>query len=143
MDIAEIVAQRSHDSETQVGSVLVRNSNHTLVSTGFNGFVAGAPDSELPTTRPDKYEYIVHSELNLISNCAKNSISTDDCYVVCTLSPCAQCTRMLLNAGITKVIAKSLYKDFYPSVMNMRDIAVGCHQQEDGFYYITYSPRIP
>lgn len=138
MAMAEVVAERSHDLETQVGSVLVRSANDTVVSTGFNGFIAGAPDDKLPITRPDKYEYIQHSELNLIANCAKNGISTDGCYVVCTMSPCKQCTRLLVNAGIRKVIAKNLYKDF-GDVQHMKDLEVRCLIREDGFYEISYN----
>jgi dCMP deaminase len=137
MDLAEVIAKRSHDSETKVGSILVRASNNTLVSTGFNGFIAGTQDELLPNTRPEKYEYILHSELNLISNCAKNGISTDGCYVVCTMSPCTQCTRLLFNAGIHKVIAKQLYKDFN-KVLEMRDIVVEAIQESDGFWHISY-----
>jgi dCMP deaminase len=137
MAMAEVIAQRSHDAETKVGSILIKSSNDTLVSTGFNGFISGAPDDELPNTRPDKYEYVMHSELNLISNCAKNGISTDGCYVVCTMSPCKQCTRLLFNAGIRRVIAKRLYKDF-AEVQHMRDLRVRCALTDDGFYEITY-----
>jgi dCMP deaminase len=140
MDIAETVALRSHDSETKVGSVLIRKSNNTMISTGFNGFVSGAPDDVLPNTRPDKYEYIQHSELNLIANCAKNGISTDDCYVVCTMSPCVMCTRLLINAGITAVFAKTLYKDFN-NVLAMKDVDVTYSKTEDGFYHINYGRR--
>lgn len=138
MEIAETVAKRSHDAETKVGSVLIKASNHTLVSTGFNGFVIGAPDDKLPNTRPEKYKYIQHSELNLIANCAKNGISTNDCYVVCTMSPCEQCTRLLVNSGIRKVIAKSLYKDFN-DVLAMKDVKVTVSQDKEGFYHINYS----
>jgi dCMP deaminase len=137
MEIAEVVAKRSHDAETQVGSVLIRASNDTLVSTGYNGFITGAPDHELTNTRPEKYEYIQHSEMNLVANCAKNGISTEGCYVVCTMSPCKVCTRLLVNAGIRKVIAKELYRDFN-DVLAMKDLKVTCSKEADGFYHITY-----
>lgn len=137
MLLAESVAQRSHDSETKVGSILIKASNNTLVSTGYNGFIPGAPDSILPTTRPYKYEYIQHSELNLIANCSKNGISTEGCYVVCTLSPCVNCTRLLVSSGIRKVIAKDLYKDFN-EVLFMKDLSVSYRQDEHGYYHISY-----
>ena len=138
MTIAESVSQRSHDSETKVGSVLIKESNNTMVSSGFNGFVPGAPDDILPNTRPNKYQYIQHSELNLIANCAKNGISTDGCYVVCTMSPCQQCVRLLVSSGIRRVIAKNLYKDF-TDVLAMLDINVSYSIDDNGFYHITYS----
>lgn len=138
MGIAEQVASRSHDAETKVGSVLVKESNHTLVSTGFNGFIPGAPDNLLPNTRPLKYEFVQHSELNLIANCAKNGISTDGCYVVCTMSPCTSCTRLLVSSGIRKVIAKQLYSDFN-NVLSMKDLNVSFSIDENGFYEILYN----
>ena len=137
MDAANIIAQRSHDSETKVGAILVNNTSGAIVATGYNGFVRGAPDGILPTTRPDKYEYILHAEQNMIANCARHGISMDNCYLICTLSPCKLCMRMLLNCGITKVIARDLYKDFN-EILKMQDIKVEATQEADGFWHITY-----
>lgn len=137
MKIAETIAERSHDAETKVGAVLVKNDSGAIVSTGFNGFVRGAPDDTLPTTRPDKYEYIVHAEQNLICNSAKEGISMNDCSLICTLSPCKLCMRMLLNCGITKVVAKELYKDF-AEIQAMKDIKVEVNKEDDGYWHIKY-----
>lgn len=137
MDAATVIAQRSHDSETKVGAILVNNTSGAIVATGYNGFVRGAPDGILPTTRPDKYEYILHAEQNMIANCARHGISMDNCSLICTLSPCKLCMRMLLNCGITKVIARDLYKDFN-EILKMQDIKVEATQEADGFWHITY-----
>lgn len=137
MDIATTIAERSHDAETKVGAVLVNNISGAIVATGYNGFVRGANDSVLPNTRPDKYEYILHAEQNLIANSARHGISMDNCSLVCTLSPCKLCMRMLLNCGITKVIAKELYKDFN-EILKMQDIKVEAKKEEDGFWHIAY-----
>lgn len=137
MDLAETIAKRSHDAETKVGAVLVNNVSGAIIATGFNGFVRGADDANLPTKRPEKYEYIVHAEQNLICNAAKHGISMDNCSLVCTLSPCKLCMRMLLNCGITKVIAKELYRDF-KDILLMKDINVEATQEADGFWHLTY-----
>ena len=137
MDIASAIAERSHDAETKVGAVLVNNYSGAIVATGYNGFVRGADDSLLPSTRPDKYEYILHAEQNLIANSARHGISMDNCSLVCTLSPCKLCMRLLLNCGITKVIAKELYRDF-DEILKMQDIKVEAKQESDGFWHITY-----
>lgn len=108
------------------------------MATGFNGFVRGAPDGVLPTTRPEKYEYILHAEQNLIANCARHGISMENSTLVCTLSPCKLCMRLLVNCGITTVIAKSLYSDFN-SILEMKDVKVSLKTREDGLYEITYS----
>ena len=136
--MAEVIAQRSHDAETKVGAVLVNNKSGAIMSTGYNGFVRGADDDALPCTRPDKYEYILHAEDNLIANAARHGIPMDDCTLVCTLSPCKHCMRMLVNCGVTKIVAKSLYKDFNDIIL-MKDIKVIFGQDEEtGFWYITY-----
>lgn len=137
MDVAVTIAQRSHDAETKVGAVLINNESGAVIATGYNGFVRGADDSLLPATRPDKYEYILHAEQNLIANCARHGVSMNDCSLVCTLSPCKLCMRMLLNCGITKVIAKDLYKDF-DEILKMKDIAVEAAKEADGFWHISY-----
>lgn len=129
MEIAEVVSKRSHDSETKVGAVLVNNESGAIIATGYNGFVRNAPDSVLPTTRPDKYEYIIHAEQNLIANCARHGISMDNCTLVCTLSPCKLCMRILYNCGITKVIVRDLYKDFQ-DIRDMKDIDITIDRRE-------------
>lgn len=137
MDMASVVAQRSHDAETKVGAILVNNSSGAIVATGYNGFVRGANDTALPAHRPLKYEFILHAEDNLIANCARHGISMENCMLVCTLSPCKHCMRMMINCGITKVVVKDLYKDF-EDILRMPDVKVTVEQKDDGFYYIEY-----
>lgn len=102
MVIAKEVSKQSHDSQTQHGTVLVKNNR--IIATGYNGFVSGAPDEELPNVRPDKYAHIIHSEINAIINAAKEGISVDGATLVCTGYPCLECTKALIQAGITKWI---------------------------------------
>lgn len=112
MGIAEAVALKSPDAETKVGSILIKKETGALIATGFNGFARGAPDKFLPKTRPAKYEFMIHSEINLICNAAKHGISMEGCMVYCTLSPCMNCMRALFQCGIDSVIIKEFYKDF-------------------------------
>jgi dCMP deaminase len=137
MDMAVVVSARSHDSETKVGAVLINNKSGAIMATGYNGYVRGAPDHILPSKRPDKYEFILHAEQNMIANCARHGISMDNCMLFCTMSPCKLCMRMMFNCGITKVVAKELYKDFN-DILLMPDIRVSMEKKEDGFYHITY-----
>ncbi len=92
---AEVAAENSPDAETKVGAVLISYKTGSVISEGYNGFVRGADDDTIPKTRPDKYEYVIHSEANLICNAARNGVRTDDCFVVQTHSPCVQCARLL------------------------------------------------
>lgn len=135
--MAEVVAKRSHDSQTIVGSVLVSNQSGAVLATGYNGFVRGAKDKFLPTTRPEKYKFIVHSEENLVANCAKHGISMNDCTLICTLSPCTKCMRLLFQCGITRVIVKNKYKDF-EDLKQMGDITVEERQTPEGYFELLY-----
>lgn len=137
MEVAEAVAKRSHDAETKVGSLLVNNITGAIIATGCNGFVRGAVDSMLPTTRPDKYPYIVHSEQNLIANCARHGISMENTMLICTLSPCVNCMRLLWQCGLTKVVCKEQYKDF-KEVCQMKDLSIDVSMTEEGFIELTY-----
>ena len=142
MDIATTVAQRSHDAETKVGALLINNKSGAIIATGYNGFIKGAIDSMLPNTRPEKYEYILHAEMNLLTNCARHGISMDDCFLVCTLSPCKLCMRLMINSGVERVICKDLYRDF-AEILNMKDVGVGVGTTPEGFHEIHYGAAIP
>ena len=135
MGLAEAVSARSHDDETKVGSVIIKNDTGMVVATGHNGFARGAPDHLLPTTRPEKYEYMIHAEENLISHCAKSGIPIDNCTLVITLSPCQKCLRLMWQAGITQVICRDLYRDHR---IDMKDLRIEQEQTEEGYYKLTY-----
>jgi len=140
MQNARNTAQLSHDSETQVGSVLLNNITMAVIATGYNGFVRGAPDSDLPTTRPDKYPYMMHSEENLLTNCLRHGISTNQCVVVCTLSPCTHCMRLLWQAGVTKVVCGDKYRD-YEKILEMKDLNIKETITADGFILLEYEVK--
>ena len=135
MSLAEAVSQRSHDEETKVGAVLIKNDTGMVVATGHNGFARGAPDHLLPRTRPEKYEYMIHAEDNLIAHCAKSGISVDNCSLVITLSPCQKCLRLMWQAGITQVICRDLYRDHK---IDMKDIKIEQEETEEGYHVLTY-----
>lgn len=141
MEIAETVAKRSHDAETKVGALLINNKSGAIIATGYNGFIKGANDAILPNTRPEKYEYILHAEMNLLTNCARHGISMDDCFLVCTLSPCKLCMRLMINSGINLVIAKDLYRDF-EQILTMEDALVQVSKTPEGFNEIRYGASL-
>jgi len=134
---AHNTAQLSHDAETQVGSVLLHKDTMTVIATGYNGFIRKAPDYRLPNTRPDKYKYIQHAEVNLMMNCLKNKISVDNCLVVCTMSPCTNCMRLLWQAGITSVVCAEKYRDF-DDLLKMDDIKIVESTTPEGYIRLEY-----
>ena len=107
-----------------------------VIATGHNGFVRGAPDKLLPTTRPDKYQYMVHAEENLIAHCARNEIGTKNCTLIITLSPCQKCLRLLWQAGITQVICRDIYRDHS---ITLADLNISEEITEEGFTRLKYT----
>lgn len=95
--LAYYTSLRSSDSETKVGCVVVNDVNRVL-SMGYNGFCMDVEDSELPTTRPDKYPYIVHAEENAISNMIIKPSEYLRAYI--THTPCFRCAKLLWQNGI-------------------------------------------
>jgi len=135
MSIAEAVAQRSHDEETKVGAIIVKNDTGMIVASGHNGFVRGAPDDSLPKTRPEKYKYMVHAEENLCAHAAKNGINIGNSTLIITLSPCQKCLRLMYQAGITEVVCRDLYRDHN---IDMEDLKIIQEETAEGFYRLKY-----
>lgn len=109
---AVATASASPDPSTKVGALLVHGESGAVIAEGFNGFIRGAEDDKLPLTRPEKYDYIIHAETNLLCNAVLHGISTNNCVIYCTISPCVKCMRMLYQAGIKEVYVKGFYSDF-------------------------------
>lgn len=137
-DRALTIAKQSPDEETKVGALLINPITGAVMAEGYNGFMRGAPDHLLPKTRPDKYQYIIHAETNLICNATYSGIKTEGCVLYCTLSPCTKCIRMLYQAGITTFYFKDKYRDFDESSA-MEDVVIECKKIYD-FYHMTVKP---
>lgn len=138
MGFAEQAAKISPDAETKVGSALVKIDTGAVIATGFNGFVRGAPDALLPKTRPFKYNFIIHSEINLLANCARHGISMENCELYCTLSPCIACMRTMWQCGIKRIYVKELYRDM-EQIKQMQDLKI-IITSYGPYYVLDYSP---
>lgn len=113
--IAEAVSKRSHDGETQVGVVIV-DENKRILATGYNGFPPGSEDEALPNLRPDKYPFMVHAEINAIA-ASRQDLRNSSLY--CTFSPCRDCAKAIITAGIKTVVYKTAYiNEDFDFVMN-------------------------
>jgi dCMP deaminase len=108
MQMANVIAQRSKDPSTQAGAVVV-NQDNVVVGLGYNGWPRGIEVNQLPWEREGKpsetkYVYICHAEENAVYN-ANNS--TKDCKIYCTLFPCNECAKTIIQNGIKEVIFES------------------------------------
>jgi len=133
-------SEGSHDSETKVGALLIDPKTGAVMAEGYNGFIRGANDAALPNTRPEKYDYIIHAETNLLCNAVRSGVKTDNCIIYCTLSPCIKCVRMLWQAGISEFYFKDKYKDFDLST-GMQDIDIELSTVGD-FFHLKIKPRL-
>lgn len=133
------ISTASPDAETKVGAILVDSKTGAVVAEGFNGFVRHAPDALLPNTRPEKYPFMVHAEMNAICHAARQGSGLNGHLLFCTLSPCKLCLRMLWQAGVKTIFFKEKYKDF-EECTSMLDLAVDLKQIGD-FYHMEVSPR--
>lgn len=101
LGLAVCVSKRSPDSQTQHGAVLV-SQDHRILATGYNGFPRGLKDdSVLPTTRPEKYPWMIHSEVNAMAS-ANGPLDGATAYV--TGPPCFNCLLLMWQNGIKTVV---------------------------------------
>lgn len=109
MRMAHLIAERSKDPSTQAGAVIINNKN-VVVGMGYNGFPRGIESDQLPWEREGsfldtKYAYVCHAEENAVYNA--NSRSTEGCITYCTLFPCNECAKTLIQNGIKEVVYES------------------------------------
>lgn len=107
--VCKLIAMRSKDTNTDVGSCIVDNQNR-IISLGYNGLPFGCDDNDFPWNRDaeksynTKYPYVVHAEPNAISiaqSTASKDLSNTKMYV--SLFPCHICAAQIIQAGIKKV----------------------------------------
>jgi dCMP deaminase len=101
MSAALIYGELSSARRKRVGAVLVRDDR--IISIGYNGTLSGMSNvCELPNGETDQ-EAVVHAEVNVIAFAARNGIATDNTTLYITLSPCFNCSKLLVQAGVKEV----------------------------------------
>lgn len=143
MSIAFLVSNRSKDPSTQVGACIVNDKNR-IVGQGYNGMPRRCKDNAFPwdKTNPNpletKYFYVCHAEMNAIFN--KNCADISNCKIYTVLFPCNQCTKTIIQSGISEVVYmcdKNKNKPEAIASMKMLEAAeVKCRQLKfkvDGF----------
>ena len=102
LQVAHTIATWSKDPSTITGAVLVSPRNR-IVAVGYNGFPVGVADDDRLEDRAQKYEIIVHCEVNAILS-AERSLIQHTLYTWPFLS-CSRCASIVIQAGITRVVA--------------------------------------
>lgn len=102
-EMAVTASKRSQDGQTKCGCVIC-DSDHCVLGIGYNGFPRDIDDSLLPNLRPEKYEFIIHAELNAIFNCSAKP-TNGIAYI--TGKPCIPCLMNLWQWGVREVVTGS------------------------------------
>lgn len=108
MRMAHVISERSKDPSTQNGAVIA-DQNNVVVGLGYNGMPRGIEGDNFPWEREGgfldtKYAYVCHAEENAIYN---SNASTKGCKLYCTLFPCNECSKAIIQNGITEVVFES------------------------------------
>lgn len=108
MRMAHVIAERSKDPSTQAGAVIA-NADNVVMGLGYNGFPRGVDSDKFSWDREGnfletKYAYVCHAEENAVYN-ANGPVKKGKIY--CTLFPCNECAKTLIQNGIEEIIFES------------------------------------
>ena len=119
MEIAYVVAKRSTCLRRQIGALLVKDKH--ILATGYNGAPSGLAHcgevgclrEQLGVPSGERHELCraLHAEQNAIIQAAVQGISVAGSTLYCTTSPCSLCAKMLINAGVKRVVFDGIYPD--------------------------------
>ncbi|MFT3737218.1 MAG: dCMP deaminase family protein [Breznakibacter sp.] len=105
--MARIWAQNSYCKRRQVGAILVKNK--MIISDGYNGTPSGFEnecEDENGFTKP----YVLHAEANAITKVARSNNSSEGATLYVTASPCIECAKLIIQAGIKRVVFSESYR---------------------------------
>lgn len=105
--MAEIWAGNSYCKRRQVGALLVKD--RMIISDGYNGTPSGFEnicEDENGVTKP----YVLHAEANAITKVAKSGNSSQDATLYVTAAPCIECSKLIIQSGIKRVVYKDEYR---------------------------------
>ena len=111
LEMATSWSQLSKAKRKKVGSLVVKDGQ--IISDGYNGTPKGYDnDCEFETrfgfeTRPE----VLHAESNALMKLAKSTNSSENCTIYLTLSPCFECSKLLVQAGVKRVVYNEQYRD--------------------------------
>ncbi len=101
-------AKLSHCKRKQVGALIVKNN--MIISDGYNGTPTGYNNC-CEDENGKTHWYVLHAEANAIMKVAKSTHNAQDATLYITLSPCKECSKLILQAGIKRVVYINAYKD--------------------------------
>lgn len=107
LKMATIWAENSYCKRRQVGALLVKDK--MIISDGYNGTPGGFENNCEDENNKSK-PYVLHAEANAITKVAKSNNSSDGATLYVTSSPCLECSKLIIQAGIKRVIFSDNYR---------------------------------
>ena len=107
LEMAQVWAKNSYCKRRQVGALIVKD--RMIISDGYNGTPSGFEnvcEDENGITKP----YVLHAEANAISKVAKSGNSSEGATLYVTASPCMACAKLIIQAGIKRVVYMDEYR---------------------------------
>ena len=107
LQMANTWGKNSHCKRMQVGCLMVKDKS--IISDGYNGSPTGFPnirEDENMATLP----YVLHAEANAITKLAKSTQSSEGSTIYVTLSPCFECSKLIIQSGIKRVVFSEVYR---------------------------------
>ena len=101
-------AKLSYCERKQVGAIIVKN--RMIISDGYNGTPSGFKNC-CEDEEGNTQWYVLHAEANAILKCAASTQSTEGATLYITMSPCKDCSKLILQAGIKRIVYMEKYKD--------------------------------
>lgn len=101
-------AKLSHCKRKQVGAIIVKDN--TIIADGYNGTPTGFENNCEDENGETKW-YVLHAEANAILKVARTTNQADGATLYLTHSPCKDCSKLILQAGIKRLVFSSAYKD--------------------------------
>lgn len=117
-------AKLSYCKRKKVGAIIVKD--RTIISDGYNGTPSGF-DNCCEDENGDTHWYVLHAEANAILKLASSTQSAKGATLYITLSPCKECSKLIVQSGITKVYYINEYKDL-EGVRLMKDNGIEVHR---------------
>lgn len=105
--ISQVWSENSYAKRRKVGAIIVKDQ--MIISDGYNGTVSGF-DNVCEDDNGNTHPYVLHAEANAITKVAQSTNSSKDATLYTLVSPCIECSKLIIQAGIKRVVYAEEYR---------------------------------
>jgi len=108
LQMAKVWAENSYCIRRKVGAIIVKDK--MIISDGYNGTPVGF-ENKCEDNNGKTFPYVLHAEANAITKVAKSNNSSENATLYVTTSPCLECSKLIIQSGIKRVVFSDLYRN--------------------------------